>query len=198
VDILLAIFAAALVVGLAVVLWTMRRAGHPSVPLPDPPSLAEPERVAEPVERAEPGSAAREESAFPHRRRPENISVPDTYRAKSRPPNHGSTWDPYAAEQSRASRARAARVRAASQPDQPSHPDYYTLIGVDRGASEQEIEQQYRRRVARVHPDRFFDNPALREDAERELRQLNEAASVLRDQGRRSAYDAQLDLYGSD
>lgn len=104
-------------------------------------------------------------------------------------------WDPYAPDQSRSSRARAARQRANARPvSSRAVPDYYLLLGVPATASTIEIERAYRRHAAIIHPDRYFDQPSVRLEAEAKLRQLNEAASVLRDPERRLKYDAEWQL----
>lgn len=64
------------------------------------------------------------------------------------------------------------------------------LLGVPPDASTFEIERAYRRHAAVIHPDRFFDQPSVRMEAEAKLRQLNEAATILRDPERRMKYDA--------
>jgi molecular chaperone DnaJ len=66
------------------------------------------------------------------------------------------------------------------------------LLGLDRHASDADLEQAYRRRAAAVHPDRFFADPERREQAEVSLKQLNAAMQVLRDPVRRAKYDATL------
>lgn len=74
-----------------------------------------------------------------------------------------------------------------------SPPDYYDLLGVTPQTSPQQVERQYRRRAAQLHPDRFFQDPLKRAQAERDLRALNEAISVLRDPDHRASYDATYD-----
>ncbi len=114
-----------------------------------------------------------------------------TYRVHHGRSASAMAWDPYAADQSRSSRARAARHRAKTQPPRPAVPDYYAILGLTADASTFEIERAYRRHAAIIHPDRFFDNPRLRLQAEAKLRQLNEAASTLRDPERRMKYDTE-------
>jgi DnaJ-domain-containing protein 1 len=115
-----------------------------------------------------------------------------TYRVDHEAPER--RWNPYAPDQSRSSRARDARQRAKARPIARPAPDYYVLLGVPADASTLEIERAYRRHAAIVHPDRFFDQPSLRLQAEAKLRQLNEAATVLRDPERRVKYDAEWRL----
>jgi len=108
-------------------------------------------------------------------------------------------WDPYAEDQSRAHRAQAAR-RKPRPAKSGSHArdsaeqeglalDHYSLLGVRPNATGAEIEQAYRRYAAEIHPDRFFDDPARRRQAEQKLKQLNAAMQVLRDPRRRASYD---------
>lgn len=63
-----------------------------------------------------------------------------------------------------------------------SNKDYYGVLGVDKAASQVEIERQYKRAAAKHHPDRG--------GSEEHMKSLNEAYGVLKDQSRRSSYDA--------
>jgi curved DNA-binding protein CbpA len=63
-----------------------------------------------------------------------------------------------------------------------SNKDYYGVLGVDKDASQPEIERQYKRQAARHHPDRG--------GSEERMKSLNEAYGVLKDQSLRNSYDA--------
>ena len=65
-------------------------------------------------------------------------------------------------------------------PDQ----DYYTLLGVARNASEEDIRRAFRRKAMEYHPDRN-KNP----DAEEKFKEINEAYQVLSDSKKRAQYD---------
>jgi len=63
--------------------------------------------------------------------------------------------------------------------------DYYNILGVNRGASEREIKQAYRRLARKYHPD---VNPSDK-SAEAKFKQINEAYEVLSDKEKRRKYD---------
>ena len=64
--------------------------------------------------------------------------------------------------------------------------DYYEVLGVPRGASEQEIKSAYRKLALKYHPDR---NPESAEESTEKFKEITEAYSVLADQQKRAAYD---------
>ena len=50
---------------------------------------------------------------------------------------------------------------------------YYEILGLNLGASEEEIKQAYRDLVNVWHPDRFSDNERLEEKASEKLKEIN-------------------------
>ena len=63
-----------------------------------------------------------------------------------------------------------------------SNKDYYGVLGVDKQASQVEIERQFKRQAAKHHPDRG--------GSEERMKSLNEAYRVLKDKHLRDSYDA--------
>ncbi|MBW7838725.1 MAG: J domain-containing protein [Chitinophagaceae bacterium] len=68
--------------------------------------------------------------------------------------------------------------------------DYYSVLGVPKNASEDDIKKAYRKLARKYHPD---VNPNDK-DAQRKFQQINEANEVLSDPEKRKKYDQ----YGKD
>ena len=63
--------------------------------------------------------------------------------------------------------------------------NYYEVLGLDSGATQQQIKSAYRKLAVRFHPDR---NPGDTE-AEERFKEAAEAYAVLSDQEKRALYD---------
>ena len=62
--------------------------------------------------------------------------------------------------------------------------DYYEILGVSKGASQEEVKQAYKKLAKKFHPDINKDK-----DASDKFKEINEAASVLGDEKKRQHYD---------
>ena len=63
--------------------------------------------------------------------------------------------------------------------------DYYEVLGLKKGASEDEIKKAFRKMAMKYHPDK---NPGDK-SAEERFKEINEAYSVLSDPDKKSKYD---------
>ncbi len=63
--------------------------------------------------------------------------------------------------------------------------DYYKVLNLDRGTTDEEIKRAYKRLALQYHPDR---NP-MDKDAEEKFKEISEAYSILGDADKRRAYD---------
>jgi molecular chaperone DnaJ len=63
--------------------------------------------------------------------------------------------------------------------------DYYEILGVDRGASKEDIKKAYRKLAVKFHPDKNPDDKG----AEEKFKEATEAYEVLGDEQRRKMYD---------
>ena len=70
--------------------------------------------------------------------------------------------------------------------------DYYAILGVGRGATEEDIKQAYRKLALRYHPDRNPGDP----NAEERFKEISEAHGVLMDPDKRRNYGFQQASFG--
>lgn len=74
-----------------------------------------------------------------------------------------------------------------------AHPDFYKILGVPKGASEDDIKKAYRKLARKSHPDL---NPNSK-TSEAKFKELTEANEVLSDPEKRKNYDLYGDPSGS-
>ncbi|MDE5946494.1 MAG: molecular chaperone DnaJ [Oscillospiraceae bacterium] len=63
--------------------------------------------------------------------------------------------------------------------------DYYEVLGIQKGASEDEIKKAFKKKAREFHPDLHPDDPSCEE----KFKEANEAYEVLSDPDKRSKYD---------
>ncbi|MDR1391263.1 MAG: molecular chaperone DnaJ [Holosporales bacterium] len=63
--------------------------------------------------------------------------------------------------------------------------DYYSILGVSKTATQDEVKKAYRKLAIQWHPDK---NPGNKQ-AEEKFKEINEAYEILKDEQKRAAYD---------
>ncbi|KAK9735674.1 hypothetical protein RND81_04G218900 [Saponaria officinalis] len=71
-----------------------------------------------------------------------------------------------------------------------SSSNYYAVLGIRKDASFSDVRSAYRKLALKWHPDRWATDSSVAGEAKRRFQQIQEAYSVLSDQGKRSMYDA--------
>ena len=66
-----------------------------------------------------------------------------------------------------------------------SQRDFYEVLGISKGASDDEIKKAYRKLAMKYHPDRNPDN----KEAEEKFKEIQNAYAILSDSQKKAAYD---------
>lgn len=66
--------------------------------------------------------------------------------------------------------------------------DYYSILGVDRNATPEDIREAYRYKSLQTHPDRF-SSEKHKKQAEMDFKKVKEAYDTLNDLRKRYNYD---------
>ena len=69
--------------------------------------------------------------------------------------------------------------------------DYYEVLGLAKGASQEEIKKAFRKKAVELHPDKSSGD-------ETKFKEVNEAYEVLKDEKKRQAYDQLGHAAGAD
>ena len=68
--------------------------------------------------------------------------------------------------------------------------DYYEVLGLQKGASADEIKQAYRKAALKWHPDRWVSHPESEiKEAEEKFKEATEAYEILSDPDKKARYD---------
>ena len=68
--------------------------------------------------------------------------------------------------------------------------DLYSILGVSKNATDEEIKKAYRKLALKYHPDKWGDkSEAEQKQAETKFKEVSEAYSVLSDKEKRQNYD---------
>ncbi|KAJ5152842.1 uncharacterized protein N7482_009320 [Penicillium canariense] len=90
------------------------------------------------------------------------------------------------------SQSTGAKGQDAQEQQSGQKTDYYELLGITRGATDEEIKKAYRRKALELHPDRNYGNV---EEATRLFAEIQSAYEVLADPQERAWYDSHSDVF---
>lgn len=68
--------------------------------------------------------------------------------------------------------------------------DLYSILGINKGASEEEIKKAYKKGALKFHPDKFANkSESEKKEAEEKFKEINEAYQILSDPQKKANYD---------
>lgn len=74
--------------------------------------------------------------------------------------------------------------------------DPYEVLGISRGASDEEVKKAYKELVRKYHPDKYAGNP-LEDLAQEKMKEINEAYDAISNNKGQSAYSYNANSEGS-
>jgi DnaJ family protein C protein 7 len=74
--------------------------------------------------------------------------------------------------------------------------DYYAILGIEKGASDDQIKKAYRKMALKWHPDKNSETPEQKMEAEKIFKDVNEAYAVLSDKNKKAIFDSGGDPEG--
>lgn len=76
--------------------------------------------------------------------------------------------------------------------------DHYKILGIQKGASKDEIKQAFRKLAMEFHPDKHSQSSkTLKDSSTQKFKQLSEAYETLIDDRKRADYNLRRNAYGS-
>lgn len=123
-----------------------------------------------------------------------SLSLAEAYGQLSQHDEAVGVLEEVARKNPRETRVQEALKAAQKARHEAANPDYYTILGVPRDASEKQIKLAYRRLAQKYHPDKLKSaTPDQKRAAELKMGQINRAHDVLGDKEKRSQFDRGFD-----
>lgn len=123
-----------------------------------------------------------------------SLSLAEAYGQLGQHDEAVGTLEEAARKNPRENRIQEALKAAQKARHDAANPDYYTILGVPRDASEKQIKLAYRRLAQKFHPDKLKKaTPEQKRAAELKMGQINRAHDVLSDKEKRAQFDRGFD-----
>lgn len=123
-----------------------------------------------------------------------SLSLAEAYGQLGQHDEAVATLEEAARKAPRENRVQEALKAAQKARHEANNPDYYTILGVPKDASEKQIKLAYRRLAQKYHPDKLKNaTPEQKRAAELKMGQINRAHDVLSDKEKRAQFDRGFD-----